>query len=322
MAFLASEAGKKYHFISVTGDTVLNQLFPHRLIPHLVWISKEGMVAAITSADEVNAANIRRVLDRPSSSFTVKKDLPTGTPLFLSAEYPAANKLLYYSIFSKGAYPGLGSGMVFRRQDGIIRGRAFTNEVLINMYEAAMRALFSLHHDTYSQKRRILRVTDTAEVLLTKDSDGLYTNSNQYNFDIIVPPAIADSLYPFMLRDLNQYSGFFGSIEKREEWCLVLRRTGSMDKIKTKGGKKQNTLFYKTPSRLTNYPVSFLVTQLNSLQTIPLPVIDETGYTGHVDLELSGSTGLETIRSELSSYGLQLVRERRLINMFILTDKK
>ncbi|MGN6638920.1 MAG: hypothetical protein ACTHJ8_08405, partial [Mucilaginibacter sp.] len=75
-------------------------------------------------------------------------------------------------------------------------------------------------------------------------------------------------------------------------------------------------------SCLTNYPLSFLVNELNSLQTIPLPVIDETGYGGQVDIELSGATGLQTIRSELLTYGLELVKEKRVINMFVLTDKK
>jgi thiol-disulfide isomerase/thioredoxin len=321
-AFFASEAGQKYDFISVTGDTVLNRLFPHRLIPHLVWISREGVITAITSADEVTAVNIRRQLEQQPMDIAVKKDLQTNRPLFLSAGYPAGNKLLYYSILSKGAYPGLGSGTAFRRQNGIIRGRAFTNEVLINIYEAAMWPLFRLRHDTYSQKRLILRVKDTADVLLTKGEYGLYSTANAYNFDIIVPVALADSLYPIMLRDLNRYSDFCGTIEKREEWCLVLRRTGTTDKIRTHGGKKQNTLFYKSPSRLTNYPVSFLVNELNSLKSIPLPVLDETGYTGHVDLELSGATDLKTLSKELQHYGLTLAREKRCINMFVLTDKK
>ncbi|MGN6603443.1 MAG: TlpA family protein disulfide reductase [Ginsengibacter sp.] len=321
-AFLDSKAGQQYHIISVTGDTVLRSLFPHRLIPHLVWISKEGRVVAITSADEVNEASIRGILNRQTFALIVKKDLPTNRPLFMREEYPPTDDLLYYSIFSKGYYPGLGSGTVLRREGSVIRGRAFTNEVLINMYEAVMYSLFSARHDTYSQKRRIIRVKDSSEVLLTRGDYGLYSTANAYNFDIMVPVALADSLYPFILRDLNRYSNFIGSIQKREEWCLVLRRVDSTDKLKTRGGKKQNTLFYKKPSCLTNYPLSFLVNELNSLQTIPLPVIDETGYGGQVDIELSGATGLQTIRSELLTYGLELVKEKRVINMFVLTDKK
>ncbi|EHQ25090.1 TlpA family protein disulfide reductase [Mucilaginibacter paludis] len=319
--FFASEAGHKYHITSAVNDTLLAKLFPHRLIPHCVWISQDGHVIAITSAEDVNKVNLTKAISNIESHLTVKKDLEESRPLFLSENYPFDSKLIYYSIFSKGAYSGLGSGTQFRKSNGIVYGRAFTNEVLINIYLAAARGLFEQLKDSYNSKRLLLNVADTTKVLLTKGEYGIFKTDNQYNFDLIVPIAQTDSLYTRMLRDLNRYTDYFGRIEKRDVQCLVLKRTSGVDKLKSKGGKNENTLFFKKPAHLTNFPINYLIKRLNAETSISMPVIDETNYHQMIDIQLSGSLDLDSLRADLKRYDLDLVKERRSLNMFILSDK-
>ncbi|TDO23740.1 thiol-disulfide isomerase/thioredoxin [Pedobacter duraquae] len=48
--------------ITITGDTLLNTLLPHRFLPHYVWINEKGKIAAFTDADYISDAQIELLL--------------------------------------------------------------------------------------------------------------------------------------------------------------------------------------------------------------------------------------------------------------------
>lgn len=321
--FFASKTGKKYHITSVVNDSLLAKLFPHRGIPHCVWIGSDGRVKAITGASEVNAVNLRKLLSGNKLKVEVKKDQAMNKPLFLSADFPASDSLLHYSIFSKGTYSGLTSGNHLRKSGSIVRGEAVTNSNLLWIYTTAAIHLFTELGESYNDKRLIIQVKEPAKITpnLSKESDGTYNQSNCYNYDLVVPVKEATKLYTYMLEDLNRYTEYTGKIEKVSRPCLVLARIDKTDKIKTKGGKSTNTLFYKFPFAITNSPMKNLITQLNDEDFIKLPVIDETGYKQHIDVQLSNTRNLQTLREELKKYGLTLNEVERPLTMFILSDK-
>jgi thiol-disulfide isomerase/thioredoxin len=320
--FFNSKAGQKYNIPSVVNDTLLGKLFPHQGIPHCVWIDNNGVVKTITGAEEVTAANIFKIISQKEIQVQVKKDLDPNKPLFLSADYPADNHLLRYSILSKGWYSGLPSGNDLRKSGNKIIGHASTNSPLLWIYTSAAIHIFRNLGERYSEKRRIINVKDISQISL--HDPGLLTEEDRkkvYNYDIIVPEDDADSLYYYMLEDLNRYTNYHGSIEKRNTRCLLLVRTDSIDRIKTKGELPSNTLFDKPPFAITNYPVANMVNRLNSEESISLPVIDDTHYRGNIDIRLSASTDINTLKQELRSFGLDLIETVRPLYMFILTDK-
>ncbi|WP_166792088.1 TlpA family protein disulfide reductase [Pedobacter alluvionis] len=47
---------------TVINDRSLLQMFPHRIIPHYVWIDANGTVAAITNSQYINACQIKQLL--------------------------------------------------------------------------------------------------------------------------------------------------------------------------------------------------------------------------------------------------------------------
>jgi len=47
---------------TVLNDRSLLQMFPHRIIPHYVWIDANGRVAAITNSEYINAYQIEQLL--------------------------------------------------------------------------------------------------------------------------------------------------------------------------------------------------------------------------------------------------------------------
>lgn len=59
----------------VIGDTIADHLFPHKIIPHYVWIDAHGVIKAITGSEPVTEENIARLLSNKSI-----KNLPTELP--------------------------------------------------------------------------------------------------------------------------------------------------------------------------------------------------------------------------------------------------
>jgi thiol-disulfide isomerase/thioredoxin len=310
--------GNKYQLPTVIDDTIADKLFEHSLIPHYVWIYK-GIVRAITSPDQVNAANIRSVLTGEPAQFDIKKDMDADRPLFLIKELPE-DKLKSYSIFLKGQYSGLPSGTRYRRTGNIICGIAKTNTSLLDIYITAVKPAFP----QLNNKRIILEIRDSSELIRpqSKESWDDWYKRNLYNYDLIVPVDEAARLYQYMLEDLNRYSGYTGKIEKRKIKCLVLVRTGNISKLLTRETKTENKLYSEVPY-LKNGPVAQVITKLNNLDFISLPVLDETGYTGNIDIEFKGKLiDWAGLKQDLKSNELDLIETERELEVFVLTEKK
>ncbi len=59
------------------------------------------------------------------------------------------------------------------------------------------------------------------------------------------------------------------------------------------------------PALLTNRNLALLASYLNNIPVMKEPVVNETGYTGSLDLKTEGgSTDLPSVRESLSKTGL------------------
>ncbi len=320
--FFKAGTGKAYTYVnSVIKDSILSTYFPHRTVPHIVWIDTDGKVLNTTQGDDVTQANIKAVLDNQKTQMVSKIDIDRERPLFLSEHFSNDLKLKSFSIFAKGYYPGLPSGGGFKKtKDGKVYGRQITNATMMDIYSPILYDLFNRNGEKFNLKRSIIEVKAPALLKLIAKPDSTFENYNLYNYELIVPEGKADSLYNYMLADLNRYSDYTGSIEKHMEDCLVLVRTSNKDKIKSKGGKSQFN--YSTSySILINRPISYMLNLVNSDTITNLPIIDETGYTDKVDMEISGAKDLASLKKELNRYDLDLIPAKRNLNMFVLKDK-
>jgi thiol-disulfide isomerase/thioredoxin len=78
----------------ITSDTILYNLFPHHAIPHEVWISREGIVKAITIPEYVNKENLQKLVAGRPLHLPVKIDEQRYDPSLSLAIYAIKNKLL------------------------------------------------------------------------------------------------------------------------------------------------------------------------------------------------------------------------------------
>lgn len=312
-------------------DTVADGLFPHRHLPHHVWISPDGHVKAFTSFGQLTAKNISTVLNGGNIRVDPTYDLDIEKPLFLSDQI-AIDELTQYSIIRKGKLNGMSPQVAAREHLGVVRRNVMVNMTISKMYMYAANGLNTTFRfypwkiNGYNGKRMILHVRDPSKLQFRGAADDQFEweRENFYTYDLIVPVAKAAHLYEYMLDDLNKYSGYAGRIEKMKRPCLILRRTSKVDKLATKGGKIEYELMKGQHKYVRNAPFSHLVYWLDNLDEFSFPVFDETGYTGNIDLTLAldaKAIGLQELNAALKPYDLQLVPEDRLIDMLVIEEK-
>ena len=323
--FLATKNGQRFkHLSSVVGDQMFTDHFPHKGVPFFVWI-KDGKLINTTDAEQVTEENISKVLKGETAALQTVVQMDRTRPLMLAESFDRQRNaaLLNYSIFIKGAIPDIGSGGTFRyTTDKKVKGRQFTNLPLKDIYFAIGYQLFQSMktQETFSRKRMLIDVKNEADLNGVLFADGTFDGKYIYSYELIIPEQRVDSLYDNMLKDLNRYGPFTVEIEKRPVKCLVLKRTSNKDKLATKGGESLST-FPRTPSILQNLPLKTMVTMLNGNSGIDLPISDETGYTGKVDIHISGVNNLDQLRKELAVYDLELVETVKDLEMMVIKDR-
>jgi thiol-disulfide isomerase/thioredoxin len=316
--------GAKFNLASAISDSVASTLFPHKEIPHYVWINEAGKVIAITSSKEVTFENINKVLVNTSAEMPEKKDFDENSLMQLPGDI-AIDQVNHYSLFIKGKLKGLNKINQTRWSGDVIRGKAMRNVSLLEMYKVAI-SFISDFGEKFTDRRLVLEVSDSTKLIFDahKSTKDKWDEENLYTYDLIVPYKDNALISDYMLQDLNRNSNYYGRVEKRKMKCLSLIKTSSGDKLKTTGGKPEFKLYKNEERRyIHNYPMSYLVAGLSRIVTEGLPILDETGYTGKIDIDFGRSSihDLNSIKKCLSKYELDLILVERELEMFVLTEK-
>lgn len=324
--FVGTKNGQRFkHLTSVVGDKLFTKYFPHKGIPFVVWI-KDGIVVNTTDAEQVTAANITKVLDGETETLQTVVQMDRSRPLMLSESFDRQRNLslLNYSILTKGAIPDIGGGGILRYSaDRKVTGRQFTNLPLQDLYFSIGYELFKSMDppELFNEKRMVTAVKNLQGITGNLLPDGMFEGKDLYSYEMIVPEKKAEHLYELMLEDLSRYTAYRSTVESRKTKCLVLKKSGKADLPATKGGEMIST-FPQSPSILQNAPLRHMVNMINGKTPITLPLIDETGYNGNVDLKISGVTTLEKLKKELAPYGLTITEEERELLMMVITDQQ
>jgi thiol-disulfide isomerase/thioredoxin len=320
-----------FNLPSVIDDSVLDAYFPHREVPHYVWISADMKVLAITDSKAINDANISNAINMRPLQLAVKEDFfPNKLLTFNNEDAIIDDHMLHYSLFKMGKIEGLSVNklrtILNKKGDGIvIRGIAMRNLSLLQMYKEAVN-LNQEFRFVYTDRRLILEVNDSSKLifnpLLTSKPE--WEKENWCTYDIVVSENEEDSLYNYVISDLNHYSGFTGKIETKMIKCLALVRTSKTDKIKSKGNKEEVRLDKDDEKKyISNMSVTQFVWRLDRITSMKFPVIDETNYTGNIDLELDVDLGnFHAIRKVLQQYDLDLREVEREIDVFVIREKQ
>ncbi len=309
-----------------TSDNILRGLFPHKELPHYVWVNDSGKVIAITGIEQITADTIQMMLNKSTSSLKTKKDVfkkfdrETGV-LFQDLGF-VENDVKYQSLltdFKEGLSP---------RMDIISDDKKKIRKITVlnGWIKFLFRIAWSSDTLFLNEAAILLEVKDTTKIISTAVGDKFrdWLKDNSWTYELIVPDYMSSKVFQVMRNDmLNFFPQYNAGLEKRVRRCLVLERISGNDKIKSKGGKPQVNID-PLGAVLTNSKLGYLVAQLNHyLQTLDMPVIDATGYIVPVDLVLDVNiTNVESLRKALKIYDLDLVEKDYEIDVLVIKDSK
>lgn len=306
----------------MTGDTELNKLFPHVYLPHYVWIDGNGVVRAITEAFYISGDNISNLLKTGNIDARMKADVPITIdktkPLFYT-ERPYVGHGFKQSTFS---------GYIDGTSRGYWQNIYGSDTVPIKRFTARNLTIPALYRAAYQKQRNetILEVKDPSKLTLETSISSEFLDwlrqGNAFCYELVLDSALADKGYQYMKEDLqNYFPQYSASIESRKMKCLTLIRTSDIDKLHTKGGKP-NVQIDRFGAKFTSCYLFVFMGRMKYYLQNSLPLVDETGYTEMVDLELATNmSNLEELNSALAKYDLKLVEKDSYIDALIIKDR-
>ncbi|WP_286766679.1 MULTISPECIES: TlpA family protein disulfide reductase [Sphingobacterium] len=282
---------------SGTKTEYLKQYFPHKMIPHQVWI-KNGKIIAITEGSNATGDNIQRALKDDSFKLATKNDrLDFSTSRYL-ADFIDTAKVNSFAVSTfSSKQKGLGS---------IISQVISQNKIFVNYTNA----------DPISMFMRTLQQPNNKTIVINKkllEIDKLPGMEAMFCYQLISK----DTTRSFWVRRvLNDLSLQFDVKMERKlvvKDCIIigkLKGSNVKDTITNSGHPQDFQDFVK----LLNFSVRWKVDQ-------PL-FINESDFTGKVimpyykDLQFD----LDKLNQALRPYGLTASKKKRKIDMLILAD--
>jgi len=315
-----------------TDDNLLRFMFPHKTLPHYVWISANGTVKAITGLEELTAANIDKMMASDSYTLPEKKDvrLPYdfNKPFLVNGNGGDGKQLIYHSVLS-GFIPGLSSTMKAERGDSVHVNRlVLTNCPLLWLYKHA----YGNGYTTYFQQNRIVLEVDKPDELNSMLTGKAFRNwlsmpNHGVCYELQLPTKLSAQFYPVMQQNLALlFPQYTARIEKRKVKYMALIRLPGADKIKSShlNGKVIET-FDPFGFKVQNSTIQSIVSrmQLQYQQFSAFPFMDETGYQGRVDLEITANLSSVTdMNKALMPYNLAWQERLADQDMLVITDTK
>lgn len=193
-------------------DTVLQQYFPHRIVPHYIWIAADGTYLGSTSSGEISAANIRAALSGKVNLVHQKRDFVDYHPNMPLMGYLSAvkNLPLYQSSLFTGYIEGIGNST----------GVSTVRDKLSRLYilNSPLSYLFRMAHrdELIDLNNNRLRFDQA----LSKDFVQQYLSpqcyESQYTYEVIKETPDPTDLYKDLKQTLTEYFGVTVSVDSIE----------------------------------------------------------------------------------------------------------
>jgi hypothetical protein len=313
----------------ITGDTILQKVFPHQGNPYIVWIGKDGKMLL----DDVNItqSNIEAVLSNKTMKVPESIKNNYVESLF---DKRWSDDMLYSSYIYRGRDLGVKLGASEIGQSLSDGG------TIIFLYQRAWEGLTNGKYGFFRPGRTIVQTKDSTKYFEPKNQNDydkqVWQRGNIYWYQSSVPNDKPYNLYELMKDDLSRAFHLNAGIEKRRVKCLVLIRTSNRDRIRTLGHKPVDSFFHADrigkdygPTRsLLNQPFSKFSKRLTGLIEYGLkkPFVDQTGYNGDIDIQFKAdaldSITLTGLRSALKIYDLDLVEKDIDMDVLVLHENQ
>ncbi|MXN91143.1 redoxin family protein [Flavobacterium sp. Sd200] len=318
-------------FLTVLKDSVIEKYFPHQSIPHCILIDKKGIVMAITEKVGVTYDSIHDLIDGNTLKIdnkprTIKYD--THKPPYASKQVVLGDEFLYHSMVTK-----------YREDLNPSYARGINNDFIACINSSIVR-LFQCAYGKFDlswldMNRVVCRgftdFTDSAKIGIFK-SEALINNwknnikTNAYSYELAVRDTFftTDGLFEMMQQDLNRYFSRYG-IEvhpekiNRKVLALVYNESKNLYNFK-QGSGESIKISGDRFLRIANQPIAYFLSQLQPYLKVKVPVVNRTGYTGKINIEINGDmSSVSTVNKSLGVYGLKLIEKEEPTEVIVIT---
>ncbi|WP_158829024.1 TlpA family protein disulfide reductase [Mucilaginibacter lacusdianchii] len=303
---------------TVYEDTLLTRLFPHRGIPHYVWVF-QNKVVAITDAEALTAGHIESVIHNGSIRVQEKRDIAYDRrrPVFLNGNGGEADRYLFRTIVTP-FQSGLAAAMQLdAASSGLVNRCLFVNQSKLEMLQFVSPAY------AHFGKNRIHYQVAHPEDYALDSSSAAWKARNTFIYEASFPPLSRPDALHFIQEELHRYFKVSLDSEVVKAPCLVLVRSGRRNPQSAPGDTVSTNLYDmdEQPIYLQNLPIVEFVEHLNEVYA--LPVVNETGISGGITLRLPArQAGNRALEKSLELQGLRLVPATRMLSFLVLKEDK
>lgn len=342
VSFLEKHPDLKLKSVAVLpGDSVLHQIFSHRIIPHNVWIDSSGTVRNITGSEGITQSNIDLLIEG-KSSLTKNKNDAIGFN-FNETFHKGDSNFISRSILT-GYMEGIPGGLSYRRswnpkKREIIRFFSFNVSLshllwsVVGM-EKSIRNYYHLMRIETKDSTRYFWPSECPESFNRSKykTKANWMKDNLYCYELTLPKPFQDTaFFDFMLNDLKRVFKF--DIEKRREKILCtsiyvkesgLLKASKADTSYIQVNSDGLTAKRVSPVELFHYINEKVKPNLNSIPADP-PFIDKTELKFPVDVALRFDNGrlpsYQEIKRMLEKrYGFSTKLEKHKYPITIIRD--
>ena len=303
--------------------------------PYMIIVDPLGIVRVISHGKDITAEKIQQLLDGQHPAFESVNLTTFNVDQQDSVNGKAAmdSNLLFRSILRKASaneefsFPNIEDRITDER---LKRTTYVASRIpLIYLYFIAYtgKPPFWAMGDSLCEKMYPLPVLEISDTSLFSYDKSVSTAKGYYDYSLTVSSNKATSVIfmEIMQRDLKSYFGYDADIEYREVpvWKLVATPNAN-EKLKTKGGMP-----YYSGEGLSggaagftwrNGKANLLINVVKRyLDTGGIPVFDETGLTGNIDITIDAlMSDMHLVTSELKRNGLDLVKGEKGMNVIVI----
>jgi hypothetical protein len=307
----------------VVADELLQQWFPHKVLPHYVWIDPNGVVKAITGSDEINEEQVVKTIYQQGGELKMKREF--------DREFDMTKEFQYYTAQDTSIKVMMSSSLT-RHMLGVSSESA--SNVKNNKFSITCTnlSLWFLYRIAYSYPRFIsskmieYEVADKSRLISSLKGSALsdWRMKNAYCYQVSVPDNNKAIAFSRMQYDLAQFFPMYkSSLVKKQRPCFVLEVVGDTSLLKTKGGKPFIE-FNDQLMVLKNAKLEAMIDRLTKYVYWDLPpVFLQEGLDVRVDLDINANLkDIDAFNKELQKYGLALVTRNRIQDVLIISDNR
>lgn len=342
--------------INEKGSMEINSLFPHSSEPFYVWIDPNGILRGATGPEMVTEEVISAVINGDLSKLKRRQESNVNTifkegrlfvpkKLLIGDSGRLGNKVVYKSVLLNYVQ-GIKGLANFSRFDTVY----FIHSSIPGLFRAAFSER-SVDYE-YPYSRTILEVQNPAEYLFPLNGSTVdfqkWAHGHVYSYNLTLPASFAHQYNPeefsklmsgqlqpsedffrkkaavcrIMREDFERIFPLTAKLEMRKISCLVLY-CNDTSLLVSKGGvrtvQSDKMISYL---KIKNGTMFDLISRLESGPLFEIPIVNETGYQGFLDIEIKAKmNNVDEINNSIKQYGLKFIKAERELEVLVLKEK-